>query len=242
MDFSNRKIGILKAIVQHFIETAEPVGSNVVIVKYHLSVSPATVRNDMADLEEEGFIFQPHTSAGRVPTQQGYRKYVEEIADYEGARKRAIKAITSIQQELHIEKAKERIYEAVQLLSRATRNVSFATLPDNHRTFFLGISNVMKQPEFREDPLRASQVIEVLEDNDNFINTLKTLDVDDSVKVFIGEENIIPQIASYSIIVTKYHTHGYSGYFGTLGPMRMDYPYNMVLTEEIKKLLDDRSN
>ncbi len=237
MQFGNRKISVLKAIVQRFIETAEPVGSNVIIVHYHLNVSPATVRNDMAELEHEGYIFQPHTSAGRVPTQMGYRKYVEDIADYEGARKKAVKALIQIRREYALEKTKERIYDAVNLLSRATNNVSFATLPDNRRTFFLGISNVMRQPEFMNDPMHASQVMEVLENNDNFLNTLHSLDIDDSVKVFIGEENILPQVQSYSIIVTKYHANGYEGFFGILGPMRMDYPFNMVLVEEIKKIV-----
>lgn len=237
MQFENRKLSVLKAIVQRFIETAEPVGSNVIILHYHLNVSPATVRHDMVCLEDEGYIFQPHTSAGRVPTQLGYRKYVEDIADYESARKKAIKALMQIRQEYALEKTKERIYDAVNLLSRATNNVSFATLPDNRRTFFLGISNVMRQPEFMNDPMHASQVMEVLENNDNFINTLRSLDIDDSVKVFIGEENIIPQIQSYSIVVTRYRVNDFEGFFGILGPMRMDYPYNMVLLEEIKKLI-----
>lgn len=240
MQFENRKLNVLKAIIQRFIETAEPVGSNVIILHYHLNVSPATVRHDMVCLEDEGYIFQPHTSAGRVPTQMGYRKYVEDIADYESARKKAIKALVKIRQEYTREKAREQIYDAVNLLSRATNNVSFATVPDNRRTFYIGVSNVMRQPEFMNDPMAASQVIEVLENNDNFVNTLRSLDIDDSVKVFIGEENIILQIQSYSIVVTRYHTGDFEGFMGVLGPMRMDYPYNMMLVEEIKKLINER--
>ncbi|KKQ71986.1 MAG: heat-inducible transcription repressor, heat-inducible transcriptional repressor [Candidatus Peregrinibacteria bacterium GW2011_GWC2_39_14] len=240
MDFGNRKISILKAIVQRFIETAEPVGSNIIIVQYHLNVSPATVRNDMAELEEEGFIFQPHTSAGRVPTQQGYRKYVEEIADYDSARKRVEKALIPMREEYKIQKTKEKLHEAVHLLSRATHNVSFATLPDNQRTFYLGVSNALRQPEFINDPVSASQVMEVLEENDNFIKILKSLEIGEKADVFIGQENIIPQIHSCSIIVTKYELDGFEGFLGILGPMRMDYPYNMVLVEEIKKLLRNK--
>jgi len=237
MKFENRKISILKAIVQRFIETAEPVGSNIIILHYHLNVSPATVRNDMAELEHEGYIFQPHTSAGRVPTRLGYRKYIEDIADYESARKKAVKALVQIQKEYNLQKTRERVYDAVNLLSRATGNASFATVPDNRRTFYLGMSNILRQPEFINDPIRASQVLEVFENNDNFVNTLHSLDIDDSVKVFIGEENIIPQIQSYSIIVTRYNIESYKGFIGILGPTRMDYPYNIVLLEEIKKMM-----
>ena len=80
-----QKKQIFSAIVEHFIETAQPVGSKTIIVSYKFDVSPATVRNDMAELEEEGLIFQPHTSSGRVPTDAGYRLYVDELADWDRA-------------------------------------------------------------------------------------------------------------------------------------------------------------
>ena len=82
-----RKEKVLKAIIQHFIGTAEPVGSKTVLIKYNLNVSPATIRNDMATLESEGLISQPHTSAGRIPTEKGYRMYIEKLADYKKAEK-----------------------------------------------------------------------------------------------------------------------------------------------------------
>ena len=75
------------------------------------------------------------------------------------------------------EKAREKIYDAVSLLARATENASFATLPDNRRTFYLGFSNMLKQPEFASDSISASQVIEVLEKSDNFVNILRNLDI-----------------------------------------------------------------
>jgi heat-inducible transcriptional repressor len=232
-----RRQKVLKAIVKHFIDTAEPVGSNTIIVKYNFHVSPATIRNDMASLEHEGFIYQPHTSAGRVPTNQGYREYIDKIADHESAHKEAAKALKVITEEHKTAKAKEYIYDAVQLLARATGTASFATVPDNSRTFYLGVSNVLKQPEFAENSLHASQVLEVFEKSDNFIKTLKSLDINDSIKAFIGEENIIEQIQSCAIIVTKYQINGFEGYFGLLGPTRMRYPFNIAMLEQIKSLL-----
>ena len=130
-----RKQQVLKAIVQHFIDTAEPVGSNTVILKFNFHVSPATIRNDMAALEEEGLIYQPHTSAGRIPTDLGYREFINEIADYEQARREAVKVLASLREEYSKEKAKEFIYDAVKLLSRATNTASFATVPDSERSF-----------------------------------------------------------------------------------------------------------
>ena len=233
-----RKKRVLKAIIKHFIQTAEPVGSNTILVSYQFHVSPATIRNDMAALENEGYIQQPHTSAGRIPTDKGYRLYVDEMADYKKARIAAKKTLSTIREQYKLEQVRERLHEAVSLLARATNTVSFATTPDNPRTFFLGMSNVLKQPEFVHDSMRASQVIEVLEKHDNFVKTLAELKTTKKVRTFIGEENIIPQIQSCSIIVAEYEKDGYSGYIGLLGPKRMDYAYNIVLLEEIKKLLE----
>lgn len=238
MDSHDRHEQVLKAIIQHFIKTAEPVGSNTILVSYKFSVSPATIRNDMATLENEGLIYQPHTSSGRVPTPLAYRKYVDLLADYEGARKKAVEKLRIIHSHHQLEKVKEKIYDAVALLAKATDNVSFATLPDNDRTFYLGISNVLKQPEFMNNSLQASQVVEVLERGDHFVKTLHELDITNAPKVFIGDENIIEKIQSCSIIVTRYTFEGYEGYFGLLGPTRMDYPFNIAIIDEIKKLLE----
>lgn len=233
----NRKHDVLKAIIQHFINTAEPVGSQTIIVSYKFKVSPATIRNDMAELEEEGLIFQPHTSAGRVPTDLGYRLFLDEMANFEEARNKALTVLQQIKKEYAAQKVKEKIYDAVELIARSTENVSFATIPDNPRTFYLGLANVLRQPEFLYDSIRASQVVELLERNDRFINLLKSLDIDDTVKAFIGKENALEQIQSCGLIVTKYHVDIFKGYMGILGPTRMDYVFNTVIIEEVKKLL-----
>lgn len=233
-----RKKQVLKAIIKHFIETAEPVGSQTILVSYHFHVSPATIRNDMMHLEQEGYIFQPHTSAGRIPTDKAYRIFVDEMVDYKQAREEAVKVLTTIRAEYKAQKVREKLYEAVSLLSRATDLVSFATTPDNPRTFFLGMSNVLRQPEFAKDAVRACEVIEVLEKSDNFVKTLSELNITDKVKTFIGDENILPQTQSCSIVVANYQKDGFSGYIGILGPKRMNYPFNIVLIEEIKKLLE----
>lgn len=233
-----RKQQVLKAIIKHFIDTAEPVGSNTIIVKFHFQVSPATIRNDMAELENEGFIYQPHTSAGRIPTDLGYREYIDEIADYEQARKEAVKVLTSLTEEYRTEKAKEFIYDAVRLLSKATGTASFGTVPDSKRTFYIGLSNILRQPEFSQDAIHASQVFEVFEHSDNFINTLRELNIGDGARAFIGEENILPQIQSCSIIVVKYDVKGYTGFLGLLGPKRMNYPFNIAILEQIKTMLE----
>src|SRR6202012_4964398 len=93
MAVEERKLEVLRAIVEDFIETNEPVGSKSLADRHNLGVSPATIRNDMALLEEEGLIAQPHTSAGRVPTDAGYRLFVDRLTNVKpltGAERRAI--------------------------------------------------------------------------------------------------------------------------------------------------------
>ncbi len=231
-----RKQKILQAIIQQFVNTAEPVGSKTIVISYKLSVSPATIRNDMAQLEKQGLIMQPHTSAGRVPTTAGYRMYVDELADSEKAQKLALANVKKLREEFHLDKTREKIYDAVKLLSQATANVSFATIPGS-RTFYLGISNILRQPEFADNPRKASQVIEVLEEGEKFTKTLEELDLDDSVRIFIGKENILSRIDSCGLIVTTYELEDHQGFLGILGPCRMPYAYNKALLEEVSKIL-----
>ena len=187
----DRKNQILGAIVEHFIKTAEPVGSKTIILTYNFKVSPATVRNDMADLEEAGLITQPHTSAGRIPTDKGYRFYVDELADFKLAQNLAEQTLHTLLTQRRAESAKQRVHEAVALLSQASPNMAFATIPDNNRTFFMGFSKMLRQPEFMEEPLKASQVMEVIEDQNSFLSAIKEMDLDRDPRILIGEENLL---------------------------------------------------
>lgn len=231
---------ILNAIIKEFIETAEPVGSKAIVLSYHFSVSSATIRNEMALLEEGGFLYQPHTSAGRIPTDTGYRIYVDSLekTEIEKAEKMAEKKLAEAMKLHRMSKAREKLYDCVAILAQATDNASFATLPDNPRTYFLGFSNVLKKPEFSRDPIRASEVIEVLEGTDNFVKTLRALDIGSEPNIYIGKENIIPQIQSCSLIVGRYRIDDFEGYMGILGPTRMQYPYNLALLKKVLELLN----
>lgn len=234
----DRKQQIFNAIVEHFIETAQPVGSKTIILSYNFDVSPATVRNEMASLEKEGLIFQPHTSAGRVPTDKGYRLYVDELADFDQARALASKTLSELREAGAADVAKQRVHGAVKLISQASPNMAFATIPENDRTFYMGFSKILKQPEFMEEPTRASQVMEVFEDGQHFIKGLGELEIGEEPKIFIGQENILPSIDSCSLIVTKYNHEGFDGYIGILGPKRMPYAFNNALLTEVRDLLN----
>ncbi|OGJ51863.1 hypothetical protein A2335_01825 [Candidatus Peregrinibacteria bacterium RIFOXYB2_FULL_32_7] len=237
MPLNFRQQQILNAIIDQFINTAEPVGSNTILVNYYLKVSSATIRNDMAILEKENLIYQPHISAGRVPTSAGYRIYLDTFDETEKIELKAKKYIEQIKKDYFKQKAQEKIYDCVALIANAISNVSFATIPGERRTFYLGLSNILKQPEFIREPLQASHVVEILEESDRFIGTLNELGIDDDIRIFIGEENLIQKIESCSIIATQYEHEGYKGIMGIIGPMRMNYPFNKVVLREVKKML-----
>lgn len=129
MELSERKLRILQAIIGDFISTAEPVGSRALSKKYNLGISPATIRNEMADLEEMGFLTHPHTSAGRVPSEKAYRLYVDDIM-----KKSEIpedqKEIISDGLVKNFQALEKTIQQAAKILSNITNLTAFAITPD----------------------------------------------------------------------------------------------------------------
>ena len=128
----DRKLEVLRAIVEDFVSTNEPVGSKALAERHHLGVSPATVRNDMAALEDEGFITQPHTSAGRVPTDRGYRLFVDRLSSVKplsAAEKRAIQSFLEGAVDLD-----DVVRRSVRLLAQLTRQVAVVQYPSLSRS------------------------------------------------------------------------------------------------------------
>ncbi|MGH3356783.1 MAG: heat-inducible transcriptional repressor HrcA [Nocardioidaceae bacterium] len=123
----DRKLEVLRAIVEDYVSTQEPVGSKALVERHHLGVSPATVRNDMAALEEEGFIAQPHTSAGRIPTDKGYRLFVDRLTAVKpltGAEKRAISTFLEGAVDLD-----DVVHRTVRMLAQLTQQVAIVQYP-----------------------------------------------------------------------------------------------------------------
>lgn len=128
----DRRLAVLRAIVEDYVSTEEPVGSKALVERHHLGVSPATIRNDMAVLEEEGFIAQPHTSAGRVPTDKGYRLFVDKLTAFKpmtSAEKRAIATLLDGAVDLD-----DVVHRSVRLLSQLTRQVAIMQYPTLSRS------------------------------------------------------------------------------------------------------------
>jgi heat-inducible transcriptional repressor len=139
-----RRLSVLRAIVEDYVATEEPVGSKALVERHGLGVSPATVRNDMAALEEEGFITQPHTSAGRVPTDKGYRLFVDKLTTIKpmsAAEKRAIATILDGAVDLD-----DVVHRSVRLLAQLTRQVAVVQYPTLSRSTVRHIEVVALSP------------------------------------------------------------------------------------------------
>ena len=147
----DRKLAVLRAIVEDYVSTQEPVGSKALVERHQLGVSPATVRNDMAALEEEGFIAQPHTSAGRIPTDKGYRLFVDRLSQVKpltAAERRAIATILTGAVDLD-----DVVRRSVRLLAQLTRQVAIVQYPILSRSTVRHVEIV---------PLSSTRVLVVL--------------------------------------------------------------------------------
>jgi heat-inducible transcriptional repressor len=222
---SDRKKIILRAIIKEYIKNAQPVSSGTLVEKCKLGVSPATIRNDMAELEEEGYIMQPHTSAGRVPTELAYELELAEISkDKKNLRETEIKLLDDLFS--HEETGAKQTAKAIAELSNAAVFWAF----HKNDLYYTGISNLFAQPEFKQSEIvyDVSVIIDRMEDIiDNLFDNIEY-----GEQVLIGSKN--PFGIFLSTVLVKYKKDNKSGVFGLIGPTRMDYARNLALISYIK--------
>lgn len=233
-----RTLQILQALVEDFIETASPVASKRLLENHQLNISSATVRNEFATLEEVGLIESPHISAGKVPTAKGYRFFVDEMQEAQEEEKMVQKLFDRYIKEYQFQKSKEKIFDILRIISQLSGNVAFANL-ENDRSFYIGMSNVLRSPEFVHEPEKAAQIVEVLDGRERFQNLLSSLSIPTGeVKIFIGDENLLEEISSCAMIISTLKTPSIAGHIGILGPMRMKYGFNKAVLKNALKMLD----
>lgn len=228
---TERQKQILSAIIEQYAEVASPVGSSLLARLFN--VSSATIRSEMAQLEEMGFIMQPHTSAGRVPTDKGYRYYVNEVGQTTQLptprAERALAARTSSGG------VPERVIRnTVDTLVELTHNLGLATIGD--QLYMSGLSNLFGQPEF----IHRAQVQEVARLLDNLEPWLREVAPNEALSVYIGAENPIGRNSGCSLIISKFRSpFSDRSFIGVLGPTRQSYRDVMSLVERAGKTLEE---
>lgn len=234
---TERQVQILNAIIEQYAEIASPVGS-VTLAKL-FGVSSATVRSEMARLEQLGLIMQPHTSAGRIPTDKGYRMYVNQLTDdtYRPTlpaferNSRAIEARVSSYQG----QTDRAIRSAVDSLVELTRNLGIATI--DGQLYMSGIGNLFSQPEFMHGGNASQAVARLL---DNLDPWLREAAPAEPLNVYIGEENPIGKSSGASLIICKFRSpYSDKSYIGVLGPTRQSYARTIRLVRQAAKTLEE---
>lgn len=230
---TERQKQILSAIIEQYAEVAVPVGSSLLAKVF--DVSSATIRAEMAELERRGFITQPHTSAGRIPTDQGYRFYVNnlaETAELAGPERRAERALSARVQ--HGGLPERTIRNAVDTLVELTHNLGLATI--GNQLYMSGLSNLFGQPEF----MSSHQVQQVAGLLDNLEPWLREAAPNEPLSVYIGSENPIGRTAGVSLIISRFRSpFSDHSYIGTLGPTRQSYRDVMSLVSHTGRALEE---
>lgn len=235
---SARQIQILKSLIDEYIETAEPVGSETLDKKYSLGVSSATIRNEMVALTKAKYLKQPHTSAGRIPTPVAMRFYINQLMEEKQM---------SLAEEV---KAKEEVWdsrsdlesllcEATHSLAERTGALALATLSGSNKVWYSGYSNVFLNPEFADLEITAnlfSFIDEVQRMHELFFERMTG---QSTVEVLFGEEIGWPEIAPMGIVGTRFSVKGKEGALGVIGPARQSYSTVIPVMKYFKSLIEE---
>jgi heat-inducible transcriptional repressor len=233
---SDRRLEILRAIVDEYVQTQEPVGSKAIAEKNVFGISPATIRNEMALLEEEGLITQPHTSAGRIPTDRGYRLFVDKLATVKplsNAERRAIETFLSEANDLD-----QLMKRSAKLLADITKQVAVVKYPvinDSQGRELMAISGTANLAR-SGDGNSLSNVLEALEEQVVLLRLLN--DAQQTVHVTIGSEQPDANLQSTSLVTVGYGLETNPlGAVGVLGPTRMDYAGSMAAVSAVARYI-----
>lgn len=229
---TERQSLILRAVVEQYAEVASPVGSSLLAKVF--GVSSATIRAEMAELEKLGLITQPHTSAGRIPTDKGYRYYVNAVSELPetALERRAERALTA-----RVEGGglpERTIRNTVDTLVDLTHNLGLATI--GNQLYMSGLSNLFGQPEFSTG-VQAQEVARLL---DNLEPWLHEAAPNKPLSVYIGAENPIGRNSGCSLIISRFRSpYSDHSYIGVLGSTRQSYRGTMGLVQHAGQALEE---
>lgn len=218
-DLTQRQIEILKNIVKEYIDSAEPVGSETLEKKYDIGVSPATIRNEMADMVKSGYLAKPHSSSGRIPTSKAIKLYVNELM-----KERTLSVADEVE-------AKEKVWDAraaeSQFFRQLTRSLAQKTgtlavaATDKGDMYYAGYSHILDMPEFYDIDI-TKNLLAILDDVTYFDMILKH--IENEYAVLLGEELGLESLRPYGFVFSKYITrNNRHGSIGVVGPARLHY-------------------
>ncbi len=230
----DRQKSILEATILEHVRTAKPVASQELIRGFGLKVGSATVRNEMLKLDKLGYLEQPHTSAGRIPTDKGYRFFVDNLSEEINLSEREQKLINKTFKET--DEVEEFIKELSRAVSQLTGSLTATGVFEDEIFYEAGFSEILKEPEFQEAEYieRFGRLIDSLEENiREFFDDFDTK----TERVFIGEENPIKEAKNCTMTISSWeHPCGFKGFISIVGPKRTDYRKKISLIRYLKEI------
>ncbi len=225
-----RQKELLGELVESYIKQAEPIGSKA--LERRLKVSSATIRNEMAKLEQSGYLYQPHTSAGRVPTARAYQYYVDNFLEAKEPSKGEKRALQSLQQE-----AKKDLYQFLKNLAKTMAEFSKQAVVvgfSPNDIYYTGLSNLFSQPEFSHIDMVQS-MSRIIDHLDEAMEKLYK-QLQGTVEICIGEQN--PFGNECATVITSYNLPRGKNILGFLGPWRMDYASNVGRLNYVRRFIN----
>jgi heat-inducible transcriptional repressor len=218
-DLTPRQIQILKAIIEEYIATAAPVGSETLDKKHNLGVSPATIRNEMMHLTDMGLLQQPHTSAGRSPTPVAMKYYVTDLMKL---RDMSVTEEVSVKEKIwdYRQEVDKLLREATKTLAERSHALALTATKDGD-LYYAGAANILDMPEFYDYEL-THRLFETLDRFDFWWKILESQT--DPFDIVLGEEFDANNLSQCGFIYTKFESPHVSGAIGVVGPSRLNYP------------------
>jgi len=241
MPLTSRQTQILKAIIEEYISSAEPVASNQLEKKFNLGVSPATIRNEMSFLTREGFLKQPHTSAGRIPTSQALHFYVDHLMQEK--RLSVADEVSSKEQVWDARFDFNRLMrQATLALAEKTRNLAIA-VTDTGDIYYAGVANILNMPEFFD--IDVTRTVLSLLDQQTRLHQLffERVYTEEPIHIVFGSDLGWPFFDPVGLAFT--HFSAGSNHHGTLavvGPCRLNFPYVIPTLKYFSQLISDVSS
>lgn len=233
-----RQTQILKSLVEEYIETAEPVGSETLDKKYNPGVSSATIRNEMAELIKKGFLRQPHTSAGRMPTSKALKFYIDQLME-----EKQMSVTEEVKAKEEVWDARDDIYElldeATRALAERTKNLAVACVEEKDRTWHSGYANVFLSPEFADLEATAS-LFSFLEEAQRMHELFfEKMTGGAAVEIVFGEELGWPGFRPIGVVGTRFNAAGREGALGIIGPARLPYQTVIPVIKYFRNLIEE---
>ena len=238
MEITKRQGEILNGTVKDYINLAQPISSEFLEKKHNFGISPATIRIEMQKLTDLDYLTQPHTSAGRVPTDKGYRFYVDSLLkerEINFGRNKFFKEIYQTGKEIKDSLKLTKIL--TKKIAKFTSNLIISYFPEDEVIFTEGWGEVFEEPEFES----LDFVKDFTEMVENFEEDIKTFTIkNNELRIFIGEENPFSKLNDFSLIISKSKfPKNKKGTLALLGPKRMDYDRNIGIINSLTKLMTE---